>query len=398
MHVQSEDYRAPWRAWDHSRRVALTTAAAVLLALVPTLRQAYGQAVTQPKIQNVSVLQGTNSKALRMWIPTQVGANVTTEFRSQPNSGSWSQLTNFPGNGASAPVSDNILGASRRFYRVAVDPRPWIRTQTASRNAYAGETVQLDVSATGMLPIYYQWSGPGGTVTNSTRITGATTATLLISNLDPSDTGNYYVTITNAFGMTSSVPAGIRITLSQAPRILIDPQSQNLIAGQNVSLWSAASGAPPLAYQWYAPAGLVTNDARITGSTTTNLSITGLQLPDEGGYTLVVSNSYGMTTSAVATVRVQTGQPPRITADPSSQTIPAGQTATLLVTATGTAPLAYFWQGPSGALTNGARIAGATTASMSISNFQFSDNGAYSVTITNAFGAATSASANVRVQ
>jgi hypothetical protein len=373
-------------------------AAAALFLLIGSLPSAGQGGLLLPTIQNVSVVQVTNTSTMNMWVPTQAGVNYTAQFRSLPSTGFWSELTNFAGSGSSDPLSDNITGVPQRFYRVAVDPRPWVRSQPRSRNPYAGETVQLDVTATGRLPLAYQWNGPSGPLSDGSRVSGSTTPHLVIANVDPSDVGNYWASVTNLYGSTSCVPAGVRITLSQSPRILIDPQTQSLLVGQNVSLWSTASGVQPLYYMWYGPAGQLADDARTAGSATTNLAIAGLQVIDDGGYFMVVSNSFGSATSAVATVRVQLGQAPRINADPSSQTVIAGQTANLSVVATGTGTLNYEWHGPSGILSNGGKISGATTANLAISNFQATENGDYYVVVSNTFGSATSGTANIRAQ
>ena len=357
-----------------------------------------GQVVIQPRIQNLSVVQGTNIKTFRMWVPTQTTVNYTAQRTSQLMPASWFAVTNFPSSGALDMVSDTIGSTASRFYRVAVDPRPWVRNQPLSRNIQIGDTVQLDVVTTGLLPLQFQWYGPNGTLTNDVRVSGSTTPNLLISNMDPGDVGNYWVTITNFYGSTSSVPAGVRITLSQAPRILIDPQGQTLLLGQTVNLWSSANGAQPLNYSWFGPAGILGDGGRVSGSTTTNLTVANLDTTDDGGYYMVVSNVFGVSTSAVATVRIQLGQSPRITVDPQSQTVIAGQTVNLLVTASGTPPLDYRWHGPSGTLADGGPISGATTTNLSIANFQSGDDGDYFVVVTNAFGTATSATASVRVQ
>jgi hypothetical protein len=249
-----------------------------------------------------------------------------------------------------------------------------------------------------MLPVSYQWYGPDGILTNGGKVSGSTTPNLVIANVDPSNEGNYWVSVTNLYGSTSCIPAGVRITLSQSPRILIDPQSQSVLVGQSLSLWSSASGASPLTYKWFGPAGILSDGGRVNGSVTTNLGITNLQLMDDGGYYMVVSNSFGSATSSIASVHVQPGIAPRITSDPLSQTVLAGETVNLHVVANGTATLVYRWRGPSGTLSNGGRISGATTPDLSISNFQTGDNGDYFVVVTNAFGTATSVTANVTAQ
>jgi len=73
-----------------------------------------------------------------------------------------------------------------------------------------------------------------------------------------------------------------------------------------------------------------------------------------------------------------------VTRSPDSFTIPTGATANFRVTATGTAPLSYQW------LSHGTNLPGATNLSLTISNVQPTDAGAYAVVVTNWLGCATS--------
>src|SRR5258708_21616739 len=61
---------------------------------------------------------------------------------------------------------------------------------------------------------------------------------------------------------------------------------------------------------------------------------------------------------------------PSIMAQPASQTVTAGQTATFTVAATGTAPLSYQWR------KNGVAITGMTTSSYTTPATTTADNGA----------------------
>ncbi len=81
--------------------------------------------------------------------------------------------------------------------------------------------------------------------------------------------------------------------------------------------------------------------------------------------------------------------PPAITAQPQSLSVPAGQSATFGVTATGTAPLAYQW------CFNGTNLAGATTNPFTLLAVQATNAGNYSVVITNVAGSVTSAVAGL---
>jgi len=83
---------------------------------------------------------------------------------------------------------------------------------------------------------------------------------------------------------------------------------------------------------------------------------------------------------------------PNITAQPTNQTVTAGQTATFTVTANGTAPLAYQWQ------MNGANITGATAASYATPVTTTANSGEqFRVTINNSAGQVTSNLATLTV-
>jgi len=83
---------------------------------------------------------------------------------------------------------------------------------------------------------------------------------------------------------------------------------------------------------------------------------------------------------------------PSITAQPVSQSVIAGQTATFSVTATGTAPLSYQWR------RNGAAVSGATSASYTTSATTSADNGAqFTVAVGNSAGSVTSSAATLTV-
>lgn len=88
------------------------------------------------------------------------------------------------------------------------------------------------------------------------------------------------------------------------------------------------------------------------------------------------------------------GTAPTITTQPVAQTVLSGSTATFSVTATGTPPLTYLWK------KGGATIVGAPNApSYTTPATVVGDNGAaYTVTVSNAAGSVTSASALLTVQ
>ncbi len=81
---------------------------------------------------------------------------------------------------------------------------------------------------------------------------------------------------------------------------------------------------------------------------------------------------------------------PTITTQPLSQTVTAGQMATFMVVATGTAPLSYQWQ------KNGAGILGANSSTYTTPTTTSSDNGAqFTVVVSNTAGSMTSSAATL---
>jgi alpha-tubulin suppressor-like RCC1 family protein len=75
---------------------------------------------------------------------------------------------------------------------------------------------------------------------------------------------------------------------------------------------------------------------------------------------------------------------PVIVSDPTSQTVPAGQSATFTVSATGAGTLSYQWR------FNGTDRSGATGSSLTIPSVQANDKGSYCAVVANAQGSATS--------
>lgn len=95
----------------------------------------------------------------------------------------------------------------------------------------------------------------------------------------------------------------VRVDYSQEapPVILQAPVSQTTTAGQPVTFSVVASGAPPLAYQWFR------NDAPIAGATGASYTLASSAAADNGArFTVRVSNFHGQAMSAAATLAVVT--------------------------------------------------------------------------------------------
>ncbi|MBI5774529.1 MAG: SBBP repeat-containing protein, partial [Verrucomicrobia bacterium] len=174
-----------------------------------------------------------------------------------------------------------------------------------------------------------------------------------------------------------------RNTVNVAPVITVQPQSQTVLAGTNVNFGVTISGTPPLFYQWR-KGGVSISDATNTAYSLSNVSST-----DAANYDVVITNSYGSVTSAVAVLTVNS--PPSITAQPQSQTVLWGTNVSFSVTAGGSAPLSYQWR------KGGVDIGSATNSAYSLTGVTANDAGNFAVVVTNAFGSVTSAVAVLTV-
>jgi uncharacterized delta-60 repeat protein len=173
------------------------------------------------------------------------------------------------------------------------------------------------------------------------------------------------------------------IPFAVGPTIITQPTNQTVVVGGTTSFSVTASGTSPLSYQWNF------NGTNIVGATNTTLTLTNVQLSQAGNYTVLVTNICGSALSSNAILTVATA--PYIITQPTNQTVTAGGTANFNVTAGGTPPLSYQWN------FNGANIAGATNASLTLTNVQFYQAGNYAVLVTNLYGSVLSSNAVLTV-
>ncbi|HOD74227.1 MAG TPA: immunoglobulin domain-containing protein, partial [Candidatus Bipolaricaulis anaerobius] len=130
---------------------------------------------------------------------------------------------------------------------LTVNVPPTITAQPAAQSACPGKSVLFSVTATGTPPLSYQWKKDG------TTIAGATTAIYTIPAVTNADEGTYTVVVTNGCGSVTSTPAAL--SLGAAPTITSEPTAQTVCAGQPVEFTVAATGTPPLTYQWLKDGG-----------------------------------------------------------------------------------------------------------------------------------------------
>lgn len=173
--------------------------------------------------------------------------------------------------------------------------------------------------------------------------------------------------------------------------------TNNIFAGEQVTLSDTATGPGTLSYQWQQANYGSDSFADISGATTTNytLNTVGLDALSPLAFRMVVSNNSGLSsTSAPVTLTVAAASAPVISSDitPASATNYVGGTVVFSANFNGNHPIAYRWQysADDSTWTN---ISGATNISITLANVQLSSAGYYRLTGTNSVGGAASTEA-----
>jgi Zn-dependent metalloprotease/alpha-tubulin suppressor-like RCC1 family protein len=158
---------------------------------------------------------------------------------------------------------------------------------------------------------------------------------------------------------------------SGAPFIQPLPMRRVVSPGRKTFLYAAATGQPPITYQWYH------DGVPMVDSTNSLLNLNVSGIAEGGDYWLAVSNSLGTATSSVVKLTVPSA--PIIEYPPEDQTIFPGGTGVLSVSAGGVGPLSYQWY------ENQTAIPGATNSTLVLSNLMANQTG-ISVVVSNQYG------------
>jgi pectate lyase len=330
-------------------------------------------------------LQRTDTNSLLatvLWLNTSSGATLTTSIVD-------AAATNFNFDGIALRPSGSGSSASTIAFNevkievVAGSTPPSIDTQPSGQTVLQGQTATFSVVPSGTPPFGYQWF-----YDSNILLTGATNATLTLTNAQPSDAGNYFVVVNNSAGSVTSAVAVLTVTIPTPPSLVSQPQSQTALPGETVTVSVSAGGTPPLTYQWFK------NDtnAPLPGANDDTLTLANVQAGDAGNYFVVVANAYGSVTSSNGVLSVNTNPvAPVFTSQPASILVLQGHNAVFTANVFGTAPISYQWS------LNGSIIPGATFSMLTLTNVQLSQAGGYTLVASNSVGTVTSQVATLTV-
>lgn len=167
------------------------------------------------------IANGANGYSLNNYAGTAMGAPFATDVAGNIAPGANATFPiNFTAPAAPGTYTVNFQMNNSSFayfgQQVALTikvatPGPTITTQPTSQTVNPGATVQFNVAATGSGALSYQWRKEGVNLSNGGKISGATTATLTISNVQQTEVGNYNVIVTDTKGSNPSLSAALAV-------------------------------------------------------------------------------------------------------------------------------------------------------------------------------------------
>jgi len=292
---------------------------------------------------------------------------------------------------------------------------PQITMQPVGGPVAPGQSLTLEVLASGPPPLTYQWRR------NGVNIPGATTPILVLTNNQPMDGGTYRVVVANDAGavksdkvpITVSTPGLIVADAFNFAGTLIGPSGLGNANNTTATLepgeplHAGKPGGHSVWAKWTASfTGVASfNTAGSTFDTllavyqgTTVSNLTQVAAQDEGAgfhtssvsfnatagqtYRIAIDGDQGATGTFLLNWSLALGAPvlPLIQAHPIGVVTNEGASASFSVSATGPAPLGYQW------LRNGQLVPDATNATLLVASATTTEIGTYQVRITGGTG------------
>jgi len=180
------------------------------------------------------------------------------------------------------------------------------------------------------------------------------------------------------------------------PIISQQPIGQSVCPGDMTMFAVSATGQAPLTYQWQKNGADLSEGGHYAGTSTATLIVSDVDAGDVAAYRCLVANGYGSVTSDEASLSLLAST--LVTQQPASQSLCAGGTVHLSVSASGEGVVTYQWQKNGVDLVDDTRVSGTTTASLTIGDSQPEDSGNYRCVATADCGVAASEVAVLSIQ
>lgn len=235
---------------------------------------------------------------------------------------------------------------------------------------------------------------PDGTLTNLVEFNGYNGAHPETELIEAAD-GSFYGTTEN--GGAGGFGVVFRLAVTSPLQITSQPVDQNVFAGTDVKFSVAVFGQPPLFFHWQRDGTNITDGGNISGAASRILSISNAVPANATIYSVTISNALGSITNSSNAMLAVTSSPPVITMQPTNLTLSPGAVATFTAAAVGNLPMTYQWRKDGTNLTDGGKISGSATTTLTITQTTEADDGKYSVAVTNALDFAFSSGATLTI-
>ncbi|MFN8368940.1 MAG: immunoglobulin domain-containing protein [Candidatus Kapaibacterium sp.] len=312
-----------------------------------------------------------------------------TMTNAQPSLHGGDYALSITASGGADPAITNIIA-------VTINAPIDIVKHPDSRILCRNNETSLSVVANGTI-LGYQWQKDGQ------NISGATGPIYVVANADFVSSGRYRCILSGTCGTTTVTTNDAVIYVSSSTIIARDPGQKGAAEGStgyldvDVAASAQIPGYSPQ-FQWYKGTTMLTDNGRITGTTTSQLTIRNMSLADiTADYHCVATGICGQQTSAkggfyVSSVTIQN--------QPKNQELCVGKDGSLLVVASSNIPGAsysYQWLKDGKAIGNSAVYQGASTNVLSIKGASAAEAGDYTVVVTANPGGATITSGIAKV-
>jgi hypothetical protein len=129
-------------------------------------------------------------------------------------------------------VSNGVGVVTSAVATLTLNVAPSITAQPQEASAVQGSTASFSVGASGTAPLIYQWRKAGANLANGGNVSGATSATLALSNVNATDAAAYSVVVSNAAGAVTSSAAALTVIAPPSARTLnVPPRAANAPTG-----------------------------------------------------------------------------------------------------------------------------------------------------------------------
>jgi len=306
------------------------------------------------------------------------------------NTGIYYCIVSSPFAGCKSVKTDDIVVYVARPTAIGKQP------QTMFANTGGTAYFEVDPAANGIPVSYtysYQWYADGVAMTDNSRIQGTKSRKLIFNLVQSTDIGKSYTCKISALcGEATTEPAKLslfEVSFSQ------QPTDKRTCSGETITIPTTLTNQNnvKVKYQWMKGSYRLTNNDRISGADSPELTIKNATKDDNGAYQLlveVVDKGYSIKSK---TITVFVVSKPEIVNQPTSIEVAEGRELVISIDLGSTAkPYTIEW------FKDGSKIEGATETTYKVPVATIGDAGTYSAKITNECGSITSQDIIVKVK